>query len=168
VSYPRWVAFVSTPLLFVLVHVLLPYEISRLSVHHGWVGGYPGPWNLLALIVVVIGAAGIVWGAGLHVLETSPSFEMETTPRYLLKGGPYRFSRNPIYLAVLTMWLGWALVYGSIANAVAWVIAWAIIRFVVVPWEERGLERRFGGGYLQYKNTVPRWFGRASTAGEPR
>jgi protein-S-isoprenylcysteine O-methyltransferase Ste14 len=158
--YPRWIAVVTTPLLFVLVHVLVPHAISRMSVNHGWVGGRPGPWNLFALIAVGAGAAGITWGAGLHVVETGASFEMETTPKYLLKGGPYRFSRNPMYVAVLMMWLGWALVYGSVATGVALLIAWVIVTFVVVPWEERGLERRFGEGYLQYKNAVPRWFGR--------
>jgi protein-S-isoprenylcysteine O-methyltransferase Ste14 len=52
-------------------------------------------------------------------------------------------------------------VYGSLANAAAFLAAGAIVTMVVVPWEERGLERRFGEGYLQYKNAVPRWFGRA-------
>lgn len=150
------------PLLFVLVHVLAPYAISRLSVHHGWVGGRPGAWNLLAVAVVAAGAAGIAWGAWLHIAETGASFEMEVTPKYLLKGGPYRFSRNPMYVAVLMMWFGWALVYGSLANGVALLTAWAIVTFVVVPLEERRLEQRFGQGYLQYKDAVPRWFGRAT------
>jgi protein-S-isoprenylcysteine O-methyltransferase Ste14 len=157
--YPRWIAVLSTPVLFVLVHVLLPYAISQLSTHHGWIGPRPGWWNLLGLVAVAGGAAGVAWGAGLHVAETGAAFEMETTPGYLLKGGPYRFSRNPIYVGVLTMWLGWVLVYGTIANGLALLIAWAIVVFVVVPWEERGLERRFGEAYLEYKNRVPRWLG---------
>src|SRR5436190_454731 len=125
--FPRWSAVAIAPPLIVLAHVLVPYALSRLSVRHGWVGGRPGPWNLLALIVVAAGGLGIAWGAGLHLTKTAAVFELETTPKYLLKGGPYRFSRNPMYVAVLTMWCGWALVYGSLANAVAFLAVWAIV-----------------------------------------
>ncbi|SRR5260370_36202752 len=92
--YPRLIAVVIWPPLFVLVHVLVPFAISRMSVNHEWIGGRPGPWNLFALIAVGAGAAGIAWGTGLHLVETGASIEMETTPKYLLRGGPYRFSSS--------------------------------------------------------------------------
>jgi protein-S-isoprenylcysteine O-methyltransferase Ste14 len=85
---------------------------------------------------------------------------MERTPRHLLVRGPYAFTRNPMYLSVLTIWLGWALFYGSVAIFVACGVGWVLVTFLVVPWEERELEARFGEAYLRYKNTVPRWFGK--------
>ncbi len=82
------------------------------------------------------------------------------TPKYLLVRGPYTFTRNPIYLSLLAIWFGWALFYGSVAVCVGCVVGWVIVTLLVVPWEERELEARFGEAYLRYKNTVPRWLGR--------
>ena len=161
-DFPRWIAVVTTPPGFLIVHVAVPFGISRLSVHHGWVDGLPGVWNHVALIVVVAGATAIVWGAGLHVANTPARFGIEATPSYLLKGGPYRYSRNPIYVGVLTLWFGWALFYGSLSMLLAFAVATLIVTFIVVPWEERSLEARFGEIYLAYKNSVPRWLGSAS------
>jgi protein-S-isoprenylcysteine O-methyltransferase Ste14 len=58
------------------------------------------------------------------------------------------------------MWLGWTFVYGSVPTGLILLMAWAFFAFLVVPFEERRLERRFGDGYLRYKNAVPRWLGR--------
>ena len=74
--------------------------------------------------------------------------------------GPYQFTRNPMYLSGMAIWLGWVIFYGSVAVFVGFVVGWVSVIFLVVPWEERKLEARFGDAYLQYKNTVPRWLGR--------
>ncbi len=62
-----------------------------------------------------------------------------------------------MYLSALAIWLGWALFYGSVAVFVACGVGW-----VLVPWEERELEARFGEAYLRYKNRVPRWLGKTA------
>jgi protein-S-isoprenylcysteine O-methyltransferase Ste14 len=71
--------------------------------------------------------------------------------------GPYTFTRNPMYVAELGIWLGWALFFGSIGVLAAAVVLWAIVKFVIVPREERTLERAFGQTYVQYKNRTRRW-----------
>ena len=85
---------------------------------------------------------------------------MERTPKYLLVQGPYRFSRNPMYLGELVLWLGWALFYGSVAILIGFLLMWVMMNFRAVPREERDLEARFGESYLEYKDNVPRWFGK--------
>ncbi len=97
---------------------------------------------------------------GVHVVASPGSFEMEHTPGYLLVRGPYQFTRNPMYLSGMAIWLGWVLFYGSVAVCVGLVVVWGSVIFLVVLWEERELEARFGEAYLQYKNTVPRWLGK--------
>jgi protein-S-isoprenylcysteine O-methyltransferase Ste14 len=82
------------------------------------------------------------------------------TPPYLLTDGPYRWSRNPMYVAALVIWTGWALYYGSAAVLVVMLAAGVGLAFAGVPTEERKLEAQFGGAYLRYKSTVPRWLGR--------
>ncbi len=160
VRLPHWMALLSLPVVFLLVHVALPWGISLLSTRHGWANGRPGRRNLLALILVGAGTSCIIWCARLHFIASPGSFEMERTPKYLLVRGPYTFTRNPIYLSLLAIWFGWALFYGSVAVCVGCVVGWVIVTLLVVPWEERELEARFGEAYLRYKNTVPRWLGR--------
>jgi protein-S-isoprenylcysteine O-methyltransferase Ste14 len=153
---------------FLLIHGAAPWGISLLSTRHGWIDGRPGRWNVAALTVVIAGVAGIIWGTTLHLTETGETFEMPTSlnpefaPRYLLLRGPYKYSRNPVYICVLTVWLGWMLFFGSAALLVAWAAAALVVSLVIVPGEERALEVQFGERYLEYKCSVPRWFGRAA------
>jgi protein-S-isoprenylcysteine O-methyltransferase Ste14 len=75
----------------------------------------------------------------------------------IVRTGPYRFSRNPIYLAFFALHLGLA-IWGNSLWLVAMLIATvAIIAGVVVLREERYLTARFGAEYLEYKASVRRW-----------
>jgi protein-S-isoprenylcysteine O-methyltransferase Ste14 len=107
------------------------------------------------------GAVCIIWCAYLHLSETGESFGFEATPRYLLIRGPYRYSRNPIYVAVFTLWAGWSLFYGSVAVLCGLAVALLIISGVVVPFEERTLQARFGEAYGEYRSAVPRFIPRS-------
>ena len=75
----------------------------------------------------------------------------------IVRTGPYRFSRNPIYLAFFALHLGLAILVNSPWLVVTLIAAVAIIAVVVVPREERYLTGRFGAEYLEYKARVRRW-----------
>lgn len=77
--------------------------------------------------------------------------------RAIVRTGPYRFSRNPIYLAFSLIHLGIAIWVNSVWLLATLIGAVALIHFVVIPKEERYLERRFGARYLDYKASVRRW-----------
>jgi len=106
VRLPRWVALISWPVLFLLVHVAAPWAISLLSTRHGWTQGRPGRRNRLALLLVGAGTVVVSWCVGLHFGANTGLLEMERTPRSLLVRGPYRFTRNPLFLSELAIWLG--------------------------------------------------------------
>jgi protein-S-isoprenylcysteine O-methyltransferase Ste14 len=76
----------------------------------------------------------------------------------IVRTGPYRFSRNPIYLAFSLLQLGLALWVNSLGLLITLVPAVALMSFVVVPREERYLEARFPSEYAPYKASVRRWF----------
>lgn len=164
-SLPRWLAIVVA-LLFWLIGVplfygVLPWAISLLMPHYGWSAGHPANWNLLGLIPVGIGTACLIWIMVLHFaqLPSTPGMvALEGTPNYLLKHGPYAFSRHPMYLSELTLLFGWSIFYGSISVLIAFLVAGAYFNFIHVPREERALEARFGDAYREYKNRVARWF----------
>jgi protein-S-isoprenylcysteine O-methyltransferase Ste14 len=76
----------------------------------------------------------------------------------IVQSGPYRFSRNPIYLAFSLFVFGIACWRNSIWLLGTLAVAACPMNFVVIPREERYLKRRFGAEYLQYKAKVRRWF----------
>ena len=75
----------------------------------------------------------------------------------IVRTGPYRFSRNPIYLAFMLFVLGVSLWLNNFWLLVALVPAVGLIRMIVIPREERFLERNFPDQYLSYKAAVHRW-----------
>jgi len=75
----------------------------------------------------------------------------------IVRAGPYRFSRNPIYLAFSSFQLGIAIWVNSVWLVVTLVVAVMLINSVVIPREEQYLERKFGAQYLDYKASVRRW-----------
>jgi protein-S-isoprenylcysteine O-methyltransferase Ste14 len=75
----------------------------------------------------------------------------------IVRTGPYRFSRNPIYLAFSLFQLGIAIWVNSVWLLATLVGAVALMNYVVIPREEHYLERRFGAQYMDYKATVRRW-----------
>jgi protein-S-isoprenylcysteine O-methyltransferase Ste14 len=158
---PRWVVPVYWTAGFAAVHGALPWAISLLGARHGWVAGRPGAWNLLAALPLAAGLALVLWTLRLHFARTPRRVALEPTPRYLLVGGPYRWTRNPMYLAELVLWSGWALLYGSAAVVLGLAVLWTAMNFRVVPREERALEERFGEAFRRYRRTVPRWIGRS-------
>jgi protein-S-isoprenylcysteine O-methyltransferase Ste14 len=75
----------------------------------------------------------------------------------LVISGPYRFTRNPMYVGLVAMLIGLALMLESLSPllvvaAFAWIIA---TRFIAV--EERMLDERFGTAYAEYRARVRRW-----------
>ena len=75
----------------------------------------------------------------------------------IVRTGPYRVSRNPIYLAFSLLQLGIALWVDSLWLVVTLLAAVAVMSLVVIPKEERYLEARFPSEYLSYKRSVRRW-----------
>jgi len=81
-------------------------------------------------------------------------------PKKLVRRGLYRYSRNPMYVGVLTVIYGWAILHQSIAVAVYGVIVALCFYSFVVFFEEPILRKRFGSDYEQYCAEVPRWLAR--------
>jgi len=75
----------------------------------------------------------------------------------IVRSGPYRFSRNPIYLAFSLLHMGIAIWVNSLWLVATLVASVAVMAWVVIPREEQYLERRFGAEYVEYKKSVRRW-----------
>ena len=136
------------------VGVYLPLMLSRGR------GGVSGPVYAVALLFFAIGGSIYAW-----CVFDFASFGRGTPapvdpPKKLVMRGLYRYSRNPMYVGVLTVILGWAVFYRSLAIAeYALVVALCFYSFVVF-FEEPILRRRFGSEYDSYCAAVPRWLPR--------
>ena len=75
----------------------------------------------------------------------------------IVRSGPYRYSRNPIYLAFSLLQLGIAGWVNSLWLVLTLVPAAALMSLVVIPREERYLKRRFPSEYSAYRAAVRRW-----------
>jgi protein-S-isoprenylcysteine O-methyltransferase Ste14 len=104
-----------------------------------------------AALLLVLSAVREFRRAGTPVPTREPSLALVTT-------GPYRFSRNPIYLSMGLLHLGIALWANSAWILLTLVVALYVILRGVIVREERYLERRFGTPYVEYKASVRRWF----------
>ena len=161
VSVPRWLALILASLAWLvgipLAHGIVPWAISLVTHRYGWIAGRPGIWNLLGVIPLALGAALLIWVFVVGISQTPKTVKLGLTPSLLMVRGPYVFTRNPMYVAELGIWMGWALFFGSIGVFAAAVVLWAVVNFVVLPREEHTLELAFGQVYLQYKDRTRRW-----------
>ena len=78
-------------------------------------------------------------------------------PRHLVIRGPYRYVRNPMYLAVTVIVLGEALVARSLSLGIYWAIWFLGVNLFVIGFEEPTLRRMFGASYEEYTREVGRW-----------
>jgi protein-S-isoprenylcysteine O-methyltransferase Ste14 len=74
-----------------------------------------------------------------------------------VRTGPYRWSRNPIYLSFTLLHLGVAFWVNSLWLLVTLIPAVTLMSAVVIPREERYLETRFPSDYVAYRASVRRW-----------
>jgi protein-S-isoprenylcysteine O-methyltransferase Ste14 len=119
------------------------------------------PWNYLGVLPVVIGRV-ISVAAGARFRQARTTFD-PARPReasYLVTEGVFRLSRNPMYLGLLLLLIGWALWLGTASPWLVPPLFAIIISVAQIGPEEQALEERFGETYLAYRHSVGRWIGR--------
>jgi protein-S-isoprenylcysteine O-methyltransferase Ste14 len=138
-----------------MVVIYIPYLIVsqwRPAELENW--GVP---QYLGLIPITIGTAILlhcIWTFAIVGRGTLSSFD---APKHLVVQGLYRYVRNPMYLGVLLILLGEALLFDSmpvLEYAVGWFV---LINLVVLLYEEPTLRRQFGESYDRYCRIVHRW-----------
>ena len=110
----------------------------------------------LGAALVVVAIALFVYSVAVFRAAGTPVPARKPTT-VIVRIGPYRFSRNPIYLAFSLLQLGIAIWVNSLWLVATLVAAVALMHYVVIRREEQYLERRFGAQYVDYKASVRRW-----------
>jgi len=151
-------AFVRTLVFLVFVvgtiAVIVPLAILQRAA--------PAPPLVPGLGPLLLALAAILWfwsGFGFSFVGRGTPSPIDA-PRALVVWGPYRYVRNPMYVAVLLAIFGFAIENSSIAVALYGLVVLVAFHMFVLWYEEPTLERRFGDDYVRYKRTVGRWIPR--------
>ena len=119
----------------------------------------PSFW-LIGLLPMVLGIAGYLWCAGAFTFIGKGTPAPIDAPKNLVIAGPYQWVRNPMYVAVLSIVLGEALLFRSYQLVAYALLVFAIVHTFVLFYEEPTLRRQFGASYEAYLLAVPRWLPR--------
>jgi protein-S-isoprenylcysteine O-methyltransferase Ste14 len=112
--------------------------------------------SALGAILCLVGIGCTVWGrVTLVKAKTNVSPLKPTTA--LATGGPFRFTRNPLYVGVSTLLLGLSLLIGTWWGIIVLAPAMFVLHYGVILREERYLEQKFGDSYVTFKRSVRRY-----------
>ncbi len=115
------------------------------------------PWLWAVGLVLLTGGLGFAGMAARRFRQAGTNVPTWQPTTALVASGPYRFTRNPIYIGLSAIYLGIAALAGSFWMALMVVPALIILHFGVVLREEVYLERKFGENYRAYRTRVRRW-----------
>jgi len=140
------------------VAVLLPWLLSEWEVRPSFLGLDASRW--LGWLLILLGVSGLI-----EAFTRFAFYGRGTPAPYMLTErlvitGSYRYVRNPMYIAILSIVLGQALILGQ-SVLLAYVLAvWVGFQVFVLFYEEPSLSRRYGHQYENYCSAVKRWWPR--------
>lgn len=116
-------------------------------------------WTL-GLIPLLIGIGLYLWCVGAFTFIGKGTPAPIDAPIFLVREGPYQWVRNPMYIAVLLVIIGEAILFHSLLLVGYALLAWLIVHLFVSFYEEPTLRRQFGESYEAYLHNTPRWWPR--------
>jgi protein-S-isoprenylcysteine O-methyltransferase Ste14 len=106
----------------------------------------PPPFTYFGFLIISFGFIMTLWSRSLF-LKNSTTLQPSEAPTSLVTSGPFRFSRNPIYLGMASILMGVAVLMGTLVALAFPVLFVMVIEFYIIPGEERMLEKLFGEPY---------------------
>jgi protein-S-isoprenylcysteine O-methyltransferase Ste14 len=151
----RWLMRVPVPWVFVLAFVagLIVKRITGIGV-------LSGQSDLIGRIagIVLFTTGAVIAGSGLTIFH---GLRTTTVPGQcsleLVTWGPYRFTRNPMYVGLTLAYLGEVGILGHLWPLALLPLVLAYLNWMVIPVEEARLTETFGGEYEAYRGRVRRW-----------
>ena len=114
------------------------------------------PWNLLGLLPLGLGVAFNLL-ADRKFLTRQTTVKPEELPSCLITDGVFRYSRNPMYLGMVLVLLGFFILLNSWVSFLVLPGFTALIHYHFIYPEEESLKEQFGEDWLAYQQKVPRW-----------
>ena len=140
-------AFLMVP---VIVAGIIPFTLALYDP-------YRGPGSLVGGLLIAIGLAILLWCVRDFYVSGKGTLAPWDPPKNLVTVGLYQYVRNPMYVGVVFILCGWAIVTASPLVAAFMLLMSSAFYFRVKIHEEPWAEKTFAGEWLEYKNNVPRW-----------
>jgi protein-S-isoprenylcysteine O-methyltransferase Ste14 len=114
------------------------------------------PYSFLGLALMALGLGVNIWAARLF-REAGTGTRLEGGGAALVISGPYRFTRNPMYLGMLLWLTGMAVLLGSLMALVFPILFFLVAQVLMIPPEEKRMESIWKEQYVAYRRRVRRW-----------
>ncbi len=137
---------------------LVPWWISRWHVHAPFLGF--APFRVIGALLIAVGIPVLLESFGRFALQGIGTPAPVFPTRDLVVTGFYRYVRNPMYVAVVSLILGQALLLGDIRILAYAILGWMVTHLFVLTYEEPTLRKSFGAEYETFCAHVPRWIPR--------
>jgi len=145
----RAVARIVEIAILLILPILFHYFFPILTI-------IPKPYTYLGIVLMLLGFVVATWAAKTF-RKAGTGYQLHGGSSALTTAGPFRISRNPMYLAMVIWTAGLAVLLGSLTAFTFPILLFAIANFLIIPPEERNLEKLFGEQYVSYKQYVRRW-----------
>ena len=142
---PRWL------FLLLLAGLVGHYLSPAGSLPHG------GILKLLGTLSLVLGFSIMLWAWKLFQQEQNEIHPLSETNKAFIVSGPYRFTRNPMYLGMIFILGGVAFFLGTLPMFVSMFVLFLILDRAFIPFEEVKMKKLFGEAYENYVLRVRRW-----------
>jgi protein-S-isoprenylcysteine O-methyltransferase Ste14 len=144
---------IAPPPIIFAVSILIGLLLDKVVPLGAWVisGSIPGMFLIGAGILL---AATCIY----YFRQVGTSANPYSSTEAISSSGPYRFSRNPMYLSLGLIQIGISLLLNNLWIMAMVLPALVVLHYGVILREERYLEEKFSDQYRQYKNNVRRWF----------
>jgi protein-S-isoprenylcysteine O-methyltransferase Ste14 len=111
----------------------------------------------LGAVLIVLGLLSVFWAVGIFRAEGTEINPTSPDNKKLVVRGSFRFTRNPMYLGLVSATLGIAFYVGALPMFVVPILVFATANWVHIPFEEAKMRRQFGVAYDSYTRLVRRW-----------
>lgn len=134
------------PFVFIRINVMFDLPVASFPLS-----------KALGLLLMMVGSAAWMYCIGLfHIIGKGTPVPINS-PKQLVATGMYRFTRNPMYMSVIVVFLGSFLFFGYVALLFYALLLWLFFHLFITLYEEPTLEKKFGKVYREYCQRVPRW-----------
>lgn len=114
------------------------------------------PWRYIGILFIVPGFC-LSLGSSIIFRKLGTNPRPGTRANLIVTKGPFRYTRNPMYLGLIIMLLGISILLGSLSPLFVIPIVFVILHNQFVLREEKWMEEWFGDSYREYKSKTPRW-----------
>jgi protein-S-isoprenylcysteine O-methyltransferase Ste14 len=141
------------PPVLLTLHILAAYMLNKflpLSF------AFPNVLKWIGYVLVIIGL-GLAFNAVGRFMRARTTVDPHGSVSSIVTSGPYRFTRNPIYLGFVCFLIGFLFMFKSYWGLILSPVFIVLMNTLVIQHEEAYLEKKFGDTYTSYKSGVRRW-----------